>query len=295
MSFFAKPLPTFAGHALCGARRERNARGRVPFSRRQRGSNGAADEAAAENARLALCRVVENTRLPGRNALLGVHEIDLDAVGAPAQPCRLRRPRGAHLDEDFVPARAERVIDRAFAQPVDVAQPDPAGAQLVARPDHHAARRGIEPHYIERPPRRDAEPAPLADGEMDDAGMRAEHATLAVDDLARLGGAGLETLDDFAVAARGHKADVLAVALLRDRQTEPARKLPRLRLGHVAERKTQELELLARGGEQEIALVALRLARAIERPPPARQRPRSHVMAGRQNPGAELAHARKQI
>ena len=43
---------------------------------------------------------------------------------------------------------------------------------------------GVEPHHIKRRAGRDAEPAPLADGEMDDAVVTAEHAAVEIDDLA---------------------------------------------------------------------------------------------------------------
>src|SRR6202007_929179 len=75
----------------------------------------------------------------------------------------------------------------------------------------------------------------------------------------------------------------------------PARKLPRFGLGLVAEREAQRLELLVRGGKEEIALIALLLARAIERAAAARERPRGDVMSGRQHLGAELARGREQI
>ena len=81
---------------------------------------------------------------------------------------------------------------------------------------------------------------------------------------------GLQPLDHVGVAAGRHEADVLAVVLVGDREAEAARQLARLRLGPVAERKAQEVELLAGGGEQEIALVALVVAGAVER---ARRRP----------------------
>src|SRR5262249_59058184 len=111
-------------------------------------------------------------------------------------------------------------------------------------------------------------------------GMRAEHATGFVHDLARLGGTRLEALDHLAVAAGRHKADVLAVVLLRDGKTETPRQLARLRLAQVAEREAQQLELLPRGGKEEIALVALGLARAIERAVPLRQPSGGNVVAG---------------
>src|SRR5262249_58354995 len=120
----------------------------------------------------------------------------------------------------------------------------------------------------------DADPAPLAGGEMDAAGISAEPAAVEIDDVARLGCAGLEPLDRLGVAARWHKADVLAVVLVGDREAEAARQLARLGLGLVAEREAQRLELLARGGKEEIALIALFLARAIERAAAVRERPR---------------------
>src|SRR5215472_7939013 len=165
----------------------------------------------------------------------------------------------------------------------------------LVRPHHHAPRRRIEAKHIERMPRGDAEPTPLADGEVDDAGMGAEHAAGFVYDLARLGGARLEALDHLAVAAGRHEADVLAVVLFRNGKTETARQLARLRLGQVAEREAQQLELLPRGGKQEIALVALGVARAIERAVALGQPSGGDVMAGGQHARAELARGRQQV
>jgi hypothetical protein len=54
-----------------------------------------------------------------------------------------------------------------------------------------------------------------------------------------------------------------------NRQIELARKLARFCLGSFAERKAQDVELLARGAEKEVALVALLFARTIERTPAA--------------------------
>jgi hypothetical protein len=211
----------------------------VLHGRRSCRRDRALDEAAAEHARLALGRVVEHAGLSRRHAILAGNEVDFDAPACPAEPRRLRRPRRTNLDEDVLPARAKRLVDAALAQPIDIAQPHPAGAQRLARPDHHPARRGIEPHHIQRMARGDAEPAPLADGEMDDAGMRAEHAAVEIDDVAGLGRPRLESLNDLGVAARWYEADVLAVVLVGDRECELARKLARLGLGPlvVANRK----------------------------------------------------------
>ena len=122
-----------------------------------------------------------------------------------------------------------------------------------------------------------------------------EHLAGAIDDVARLGRARLEPLDHLGVAAGRHEADVLAVVLVGDRQAEAAREFAGLGLAALAERKPQQIELLARGGEQEIALVALFLARPVERAPAARQCARRDVVAGRQNLGAEFARGREQI
>src|SRR5439155_21903576 len=93
----------------------------------------------------------------------------------------------------------------------------------------------------------------------------------------------------------GNEADVRAVELVGNRQAEAAGELAGLGLAALAERETQQLELRAGGGEQEIALVTLLLAGAVERAPTPRQRPRGDVMAGRQHLGAELARGREQI
>ena len=128
---------------------------------------------------------------------------------------------------------------------------------------------------------------------MDDAVVLAEHMAVEIDDIACDRSAGLEPLDHRAVMPRRHEADVLAVVLVGDGQTEAARQFARARLAHVAQRKAQEIELLARGAEQEIALIALLLARAVERARTIGHRARGDVVAGRQRLGAELARGRR--
>ena len=92
---------------------------------------------------------------------------------------------------------------------------------------------------------------------MNDALMPADDAAFEIDDVAGLDRAGLQAADDIGVAPGRHEADVLAVLLVGDFEAEAPRQFARLRLGHVAERKAQIIELLARGREQEIALVAI--------------------------------------
>src|SRR6266581_5878697 len=130
---------------------------------------------------------------------------------------------------------------------------------------------------------------------MDDAVMPAQHPAVEIDDLARLRGAGPQPLDDVGITAGRDEADVLAVVLVRHRQIEPAGKLADLGFRALAEREAQMLELLARGREQEIALVTLGLARAVERALPVRQPAAGDVMAGGQHARAELARGAQKI
>src|SRR5205807_1459823 len=118
--------------------------------------------------------------------------------------------------------------------------------------------------------------APLPDREMDDAVVAAQHLAVKIDDVAGLGRTRPQARDHLAVAAGRHKADVLAVLLVGDRQPEAAGERAGLRLVALAERKPQRLELRARGGKQEIALVALAVAGAVECAPTARQGTGSH-------------------
>src|SRR5437763_1802842 len=155
------------------------------------------------------------------------------------------------------------MIDRVIAEPVDVAQLHAARAQRLAWTNDDPTRRRLEPHHVQRIAGRDPQPAALPDGEMNDAAMAAEHPAGEVDDLARLGRARTQPLDHVGVAPGRHEADVLAVVLVGDRKPEATRQLTRLALGPLAERKAQQIELLARRGKQEIALVTFGIARAV--------------------------------
>ena len=125
--------------------------------------------------------------------------------------------------------------------------------------------------------------------------MAAEHAAVVIDDVAWIGGARHQAFDYLGVAAGRDKADILAVVLVGHRQREPAGEFARFGLGLVAERKPQHGKLLARGGEQEVALVALFLAGTIERTGTVRLAARGHIVAGRQYGGTELARGTEQV
>ena len=105
---------------------------------------------------------------------------------------------------------------------------EPPRRQRLARADDDAPPGRIEMDDVERLAGGDADAAPLADGEMDDAGMAAEHPPVDMDDVAGLGGARLQPLDHVGIAAARHEADVLAVVLLRDGEPELARRLARV-------------------------------------------------------------------
>src|SRR5713226_4433600 len=98
---------------------------------------------------------------------------------------------------------------------------------------------------------------------MNDAVVPAEHVPLGIDDVSGLGRTGPQALDHLGIASGGNEADVLAVLLVGDREVETAGQIAGLRLAALAERKPQRIELLGRGRKQEIALVALAVARPV--------------------------------
>src|SRR3984893_1440004 len=100
---------------------------------------------------------------------------------------------------------------------------------------------------------------------MDDAVVPAEHAPLDIDDVSGLGGAGPQALDHLGIASGGNETDVLAVLLVGDREIETTGQIAGLGLAALAQRKPQRSELLGRGRKQEVALVALAIASAVER------------------------------
>ncbi len=106
---------------------------------------------------------------------------------------------------------------------------------------------------------------------------------------------GLQPLDHVGVAPGRHEADVLAVLLVGDREAELARELAHARLRQAAEREAQHVELLARGGEQEIALVAVGLVRAVERVAAVGEAAADDIVAGREHARAELARGAEQV
>ena len=111
------------------------------------------------------------------------------------------------------------------------------------------------------------------------------------------GGVGAEPRDHVGVPALRHEADVLAVGLLGNDELELACQSPGLVLRQLAEGEAQEVELILRGGVEEVALVARRIEGAVERATAAlpRQRPTRDVMAGCEAVGVEVARGGQQV
>jgi len=133
------------------------------------------------------------------------------------------------------------------------------------------------------------EAAALADRIMDDSGVSADDSALEVDDIAGEGRVGPQPGDEIAVMALRHETNVLAVVFLRDGEPESAGEIADLPLRIAAERKTNEIELLGRGREKEVALVALHIARAVEAARSVGLAAGLDVVAGRQRVGTEIA------
>src|SRR5579872_3541733 len=142
--------------------------------------------------------------------------------------------------------------------------------------------------HVERFARGDADAAPLADRIVDDSLMMADDAPVDVDDLAGSRRIRLQSGDHVGIAPGRNEADVLAVMLVGNRKAERTRRLARLCLGHAAQGKAQERELLRRGGKEEIALVAIEIDGTVEGA--ARTAAGgTDIVAGRQRVGTELA------
>ena len=124
--------------------------------------------------------------------------------------------------------------------------------------------------------------------------MAAEHPPVQMHDVARLGGFRPQPLHHRRIFPVRHEADVLAVRLGRHLQPQPLGNRPRLVLRQAAKGKAQELKLLRRGGEHEVALVAAVIHRPVQLRP-ARALEALHVMPGRQRVGPQVARGCQQV
>src|SRR5580700_1985536 len=234
--------------------------------------------------------VVEHRRLARRDRTgrRVEDELGLPGARAGAEPCRYPRLRWAKL------RRHRHAFGRWRAEPIELAERNSGLGQSSSRTDDDAPPFGLDLQHIERLVGGDPEPFALPDREMGDAIVPAEHPPAAVDDVAWLPGLGPQPLDETGVGSVRHKADVLTVGLVRDRQAEMPRQDTRRVLGELAQWKPQELEFLPLRGKQEIALVARRVACAVEFGPLRAANP-AGIMPCRLRRGTEIPRHTQQI
>ena len=152
----------------------------------------------------------------------------------------------------------------------------------------------LEPHDEQRLAGRNAEPLALADREVDDALVPADHAAIDMHDITRHSCLRAQLGDHVGIAAAGDEADVLAVGLGGDRETEFLGQSAHLRLCQAAEREVQPRQLVRRGRKQKVALVACSIRRPVQRWAGRTLTPLD-VVAGDEPIGAKIARRGQQI
>src|SRR6267378_1878662 len=179
-------------------------------------------------------------------------------------------------------------LQRLSIRPRDHA---PADDEIVTVPHDRLTRRDRALGLVEDDlgaARPDAEPAPLTDRVAGNAGVRAEHAALTVDDRARPEHVRIPAAQETAIVVVGHEADLLALGLVGRDEAESARVRADLVLGEIADRKMRRRKLRLIERPEEIGLVLARVAPAPQEPAPARRVPRdARVMAGRHAGGVQ--------
>src|SRR5258708_16421189 len=125
--------------------------------------------------------MVEHAGWAGRYAVFAGDEFDFITAAGRAQPRRLRRAGRSHAHENLK-AVADRAIERAVADPVDIAQHDAIHPQCLARADHDAAADSVEPQHIQRRIGGDAQSSPLADAEMNNSLLPPDYPLVKDDD-----------------------------------------------------------------------------------------------------------------
>src|ERR1700745_3010708 len=123
---------------------------------------GGLDEATTKNPSGPTGGIVECAGLPRRNPILAIHQFNLNAIGSTTEPGWLRWPRRTYLDKDVNPSTPQRLVHGFIPQPLDVPQNALAVPRRGAGPPHAAGGARVEPHDVERGPRRNAETTALA-------------------------------------------------------------------------------------------------------------------------------------
>ena len=124
--------------------------------------------------------------------------------------------------------------------------------------------------------------------------MPTQNAAIEMDDVTRRSRLRTQPVDDRGVASLRNETDVLAVGLVGDFEAEASRRRAHLTLLETSQREAQKLELGPGGGEEEIALIATFVGRAVERRTlPADHPPR--VMTGGERLCSQLAGHFQQV
>lgn len=239
----------------------------------------ATNRAAAKDARAIAAMCVKHAGLSRCDTFLPAENFDGEAICMAREQCLFRRAGGAHTRENLQPLRGQ-IVQLIIADPVEIAQWNMADRQSFARADNHFRALRIDAHHIKRLACGNAETATLPDGEADDAIMLAHQAAIEMTDRAGMRGFRTQFTHQFGIIAGRDEADILTVGLVGNGEADLARHLARFGFGHASKRKAQTIELILRGGEQEIALVAIKIGRTEQAAIAILQQPRFHIMAG---------------
>ncbi len=226
--------------------------------------------------------------------MLGIVEHHAHGAVGQGQPGRQGFGGGAHPGENRQGLGAGVLDLSLLAQPVDFLQRTPRDQQSLARAHDHPAAVGVDLHHEQRIAHRHVQPPTLSDGIAGDPFVAAQHPAVQMDDVPRLGALRAQAIDHGGVSPLGDEADVLAVGLLGDGQTQFGRRAADLALGQVTEREAQIVQLLGRGGEQEIALVARRIGGAAQLRP-GRAHLAADIVAGGHRLRAQVAGDIQQV
>ena len=149
---------------------------------------------------------------------------------------------------------------RQWADPIYFAHSEAAAEKVAVLSHHHAILCRVEGNHVERRAHRHAQSFALAHGEVLNALVLAQHASVSGDHLARRRFRlalllGQVSVDELAIASRGHKANLLTIRLLRHGQAPGASEGAHFLLGHSSQGKLGVRQLLLRQSKEEVGLI----------------------------------------
>src|SRR5438876_4898766 len=195
--------------------------------------------------------LVKDRRLPRAEGPLG--RVKLDAQ----PPVRQRPDRGRYLracvaDLDL---GANRFGQPIHAQEVKIANEARALQQILLRTYNHGIAGAVHAHDIEALRRRESKPAPLARSIERHPAMSAQHRPIRADERPWPRGLRGLLLQETAIVALCHEADLLALLNLVSRQPDRFRLGPYVLLAQAADGKEDARQPCSVQAVQEIALV----------------------------------------